>query len=246
MGIGAMNPLGTALMGIGEGSAGSTHAGIAPTTAPKASVGGRESVGGAVGNIRGNVGPTSTDLEERADALQARLSQYGQYADRRLTEIDPWKLAGGATAILIADDAVGGFADDVAIPLVVAGAATYDAMQRIFVTYVLTNPASGQIYIGRTSGFGNPASIMEARYKSHFVLRAAGFSQRNVDQSAKGWLNRGAIRGREQQMIDKYGGAGSPAVANKIRGVAKANIFGRLFHGQSDDMFGNVAPYTGY
>jgi len=37
LGIGAMNPLGTALLGIGEGSAGSTHAGVAPSAAPKGS-----------------------------------------------------------------------------------------------------------------------------------------------------------------------------------------------------------------
>jgi len=47
-------------------------------------------------------------------------------------------------------------------------------------------------------------------------------------------------------LIDKFGGVSSPNVANAIRGVAKANPFGRLYHAQSDAEFGNVAPYTGY
>jgi len=247
LGIGALNPVTSAFLpSIGDASAGSTQRVAAPSGAPKGGMGGRDAGSGAVGNNRGNVGPTWADMEERADVLQARLSQYGQYADRRVAAADPWKVAAGATGILLGDDAVGGFADDAAIPLVIAGAATYDATQRIYVTYVLTNPISGQVYVGRTSGFGSPESIMENRYKQHFILRAAGFTQRNVDRSAKGWLNRGAVRGREQQMIDSFGGVSSPKVANAIRGVAKANPFGRLYHAQSDAEFGNVAPYTGY
>jgi len=229
-----------------DGSAASMRSGAAPSAAPKGGLGGRDRGAGAGGNNKGNIGPTWADMQERADALQARLSRYGQYADRRFAATDPWQAAAGASAILVADDAVGGFADDVAIPLVIAGAATYDATQRIFVTYVLTNPTTGHVYVGRTSGFGSPESIMENRYRQHFILRAAGFTQRNVDQSVKGWLNRGAIRGREQQLIDKFGGVSSPNVANAIRGVAKANPFGRLYHAQSDAEFGNVAPYTGY
>ena len=55
-----------------------------------------------------------------------------------------------------------------------------------------------------------------------------------------------AIRGREQQLIDYYGGIGHPKVANRIRGVSKANFLGRYYHYQSDYYFGNIAPYTGF
>ena len=55
LGIGAMNPLGTALLGIGEGSAGSTHAGVAPSAAPKGSGGGGHTQAGAPEQI-GQVG----------------------------------------------------------------------------------------------------------------------------------------------------------------------------------------------
>jgi len=66
LGIGAMNPLGTALLGIGEGSAGSTHAGIAPTTAPKGSGGGGHTLAGAPGQIGpvGNNLPTGNGLQK--------------------------------------------------------------------------------------------------------------------------------------------------------------------------------------
>jgi hypothetical protein len=61
------------------------------------------------------------------------------------------------------------------------------------------------------------------------------------------------MRGREQQLIDSYGGAkqdpqrrpGATA-ANPIRGVAADNTRGRLYHVQSNLHFGLLYPYTGY
>lgn len=55
-----------------------------------------------------------------------------------------------------------------------------------------------------------------------------------------------AIRGREQQMIDFYGGVGSPGVGNSIRGVAYFNPLGRVYHEAASFSFGQVAPYTGF
>ena len=54
------------------------------------------------------------------------------------------------------------------------------------------------------------------------------------------------IRGREQQLIEFYGGIGSKRVGNDIRGVAKWNPSGRRFHNKSNEEFGQLAPYTGY
>ena len=67
-----------------------------------------------------------------------------------------------------------------------------------------------------------------------------------VDKAIQGIKGRPAIRGREQQLIDYYGGVGNPKVANRIRGVSKINPGGRLFHAASNSFFGNIAPYTGY
>ncbi len=58
--------------------------------------------------------------------------------------------------------------------------------------------------------------------------------------------SRDAIRGREQQLIDFYGGIGSKRVGNFIRGVSKWNPSGRRFHKKSNEEFGQLAPYTGY
>ena len=54
-----------------------------------------------------------------------------------------------------------------------------------------------------------------------------------------------AIRGREQQVIDFFGGVGNPKVGNSIRGVAKMNPAGRGFWNRSNATFGPLSPFTG-
>lgn len=73
-----------------------------------------------------------------------------------------------------------------------------------------------------------------------------GFTIAVIDNVGYGFFGVDAIRGREQQLIDFYGGIGSSRVLNKIRGVSKWNIAGRYYHFQSDSKFGNIAPFTGY
>ena len=51
---------------------------------------------------------------------------------------------------------------------------------------------------------------------------------------------------RRTDPVTNYGGIGSRRVANSIRGVSKANPMGRFYHSQSNSVFGNIAPYTGY
>jgi hypothetical protein len=116
--------------------------------------------------------------------------------------------------------------------------------ERTFLTYMLTN-AERQVYVGRTSGFGTPQEILMQRYSSH-AYRALGFGNPTVDVSAQGIEYYPAIRGREQQVIDYYGGVGSPNVANIIRGVSAFNPAGLLFHNESNRRFGPLAPYTGW
>ena len=75
LGIGAMNPLGTALLGIGEGSAGSTHAGIAPTTAPKGSGG---ATAGAKVNVTGTkeLAPPDTTIPDVFRGDEGKVACY--------------------------------------------------------------------------------------------------------------------------------------------------------------------------
>lgn len=81
------------------------------------------------------------------------------------------------------------------------------------------------------------------RYGKRCSCRAGS---KTCPRDPEGALGKPAIRGREQQLIDYYGGIGSRRVANSIRGVSKANPMGRFYHSQSNSFFGNIAPYTGY
>ena len=129
--------------------------------------------------------------------------------------------------------------------LVTAGEVARHVLQRTYITYVLTNPTTGQVYAGRASGYGTPNQVLWDRLSRHHMWQR-GFTQHRIDVAAQGDQAYSAIRGREQQLLDSFGGVGDPQVANAIRGVAKTNPFGRFFHAASDNWFGNIAPYTGY
>ena len=158
-------------------------------------------------------------------------------------DTDPWMAATGIAITASAADGPLPIGEIVGVGAF-AVAATYDLTQRVYVTYTLTGP-NDQIYIGRTSGFGTPEQLVNKRYRGHH-MKAKGFGKPKIDRAIQGALGKPAIRGREQQLIDYYGGIGSRRVANSIRGVSKANPMGRFYHSQSNSVFGNIAPYTGY
>ena len=141
------------------------------------------------------------------------------------------------------DVIVVGAVDDIIIPFVLAAAATYDATQRVYLTYTLTN-SSGTVYAGRTSGFGDPHAIMIERFSSHH-MKSLGYGNPRLDVFINGIAGYPAIRGREQQLIDAYGGVGSPQVGNTIRGVAYYNPAGRIYYASSL-IFGKIAEYNGF
>jgi hypothetical protein len=113
------------------------------------------------------------------------------------------------------------------------------------VTYTRTS-ATGQVYSGRTSGYGRPAALVAAREARH-PERLAGFGPAVVDQVAYGAKGYAAIVGREQQLIDANGGAqsGGGTSANLIRAVGKNNPLGQALHALSNTYFGPLASYTG-
>lgn len=157
---------------------------------------------------------------------------------------DPWLAATTIAATSSAADGPLPIGEIIGIgSFVVAG--VYDATQRIYLTYTLTGPG-GKIYVGRTSGFGTPEQIMKRRYYSHH-MRFKGYKNPKLDVWVQGIHGYGAIRGREQQLMDYHGGVGSPKLGNVIRGVSKLKVVsGRVYHKLSDRYFGNIAPYTGY
>ena len=110
-----------------------------------------------------------------------------------------------------------------------------------FVTYTRTNPENGQVYSGRTSGFGSPQNIVNARTASH-PDRLDNFGPPVVDRAASGYNGYMAIRGREQQLIDSHGGAQSEGgnSANIIRGVSRGNPLAGEYNAASNAEFGPI------
>jgi RHS repeat-associated protein len=121
-----------------------------------------------------------------------------------------------------------------------------EAPEKIWVTYTKVGP-NGEVYAGRTSGYGTPEEVVAARDRGHIILNLIqGFSAARVDAWAsanrEGFAAYGAIRGREQQIIDYYGGTGSPYVANAINGISPVNPLHFYYMATSWERFG---VYTG-
>ena len=131
--------------------------------------------------------------------------------------------------------------------------------QRLYVTYTKTHPDTGAVYVGRSSGEGDPRAIVAARDGPSHHMTEQGYGPAELDRFSPATLpyaNRHAdpgyqaIRGREQQMIDRFGGAASdrPAASmsgNSIRGVAADNPLGPTYHDAATRAFGEAHPYTG-
>jgi len=238
-GVGVIRDLITGGPGAGR-PGGPTVTVAAPSAAPKTNTAPNTPHAVSAHDIPGL--PTKSQLRGQLGITQQLL------AENTINQLkqNPWAAAGAAIGTLVADDVTGvGAADDIAIPVVLAGAVAYDVAQRTFITYTLTNPATSQVYVGRTSGFGDPYSILRARMRTHHMV-TRGFDVGSVDRAVQGLHGYPAVRGREQQLIDSLGGVGSPNVGNAIRAVAKANPAGRIYHAASDLYFGPLHGYTGY
>ena len=131
---------------------------------------------------------------------------------------------------------------------------------RIYVTY--TKESIVGVYSGRTSAVVDlskpiePQALMAVatREQNHHTV---GFEPAEIDEYAVGtavnYDNRYSdvayyeIRGREQQLIDFNGKSYSDlgASGNSVRGVAKDNPIGPVFHEASSQAFGEIHEYTG-
>ena len=108
---------------------------------------------------------------------------------------------------------------------------------RTYVTYTKTNPVTGQVYSGRTSGFGTPTQILRRRDAGHHMTQQ-GFGPAQVDRAS---TNRDAIRGREQQLVDAYGGAQSQggSSGNAINAVSPRNKKAARYKAAAEREFGD-------
>lgn len=142
---------------------------------------------------------------------------------------------------------------DAVIAAAAAVAITYDLTKRVYITYIAYNPVLDQHYCGRTSGFKQPMDILQDRINRHHALNVLNFSV-DVDVSIQGYpIGYWAVRGREQQNVDYFGGAlldpgrrPDATCVNRIRGVGKLNPLGYLYHWTSSVAWGEKYPYTGY
>ncbi len=155
------------------------------------------------------------------------------------------KQAAGTAVLVAASDGPLPAGKAIAAGILVAGLAA-DQLTKTHVTYIMYGQGilEGMVYVGRTSGHGTPEQLAAWRYsgKPRF-----GFSKPEIDRIAYGPLGYMAIRGREQQLIDYFGGVGSPKVANKIRGVSRFNLMGHDYHKASNREFHEeIHTFTGY
>jgi hypothetical protein len=104
--------------------------------------------------------------------------------------------------------------------------------QKTYQTYIKENPATGQVYAGKTSGYGTPLENVARRDYGH-AYNKQGFGPAQLDQSSE---NAAAITGREQMLIDYYVSLGisgnrdlHPVVTNRDYFIQQAiNEFGPL------------------
>ncbi|MBE1605586.1 DNRLRE domain-containing protein [Actinopolymorpha pittospori] len=126
-----------------------------------------------------------------------------------------------------------------------------------YVTYTKVNSITGQRYTGRTSGWGTPAQIVAARDSGHHRTAKDGWGAATPDRSTVSTLPYAqrhsdpayqAIRGREQQLIDFWGGAKSDGgtSGNSIRGIARDNPRLPLYVGAATARFGLVESRPGW
>ncbi|MFL5348502.1 MAG: hypothetical protein ACJ8AT_27205 [Hyalangium sp.] len=146
---------------------------------------------------------------------------------------------------------------------------------RIYVTYTKFNNLTKRFYAGRTSMVieldkpyrSQAQTAMQQRDKNHHIEDEnpepmdSAFDPARLDKFDVGiavdYGNRyrdlayWRIRGREQQLVDSFGGAWSDTgephkTENQVRGVSKDNVNGRRFYKAATDEWGKISEYTGY
>jgi RHS repeat-associated protein len=95
------------------------------------------------------------------------------------------------------------------------------ALTRTYETYTKYNPETGKTYPGRTSGTGTPEQNVARRDASH-SLNKEGYLPAKLDKTSSEY---DPIRGREQMLIEHYGGAQSTggAAPNRINSISPTN-----------------------
>lgn len=116
-----------------------------------------------------------------------------------------------------------------------------DENQYKYIAYVRIHPVSRQGYAGRAGGYGSVDQILAQTAGStrHKVLSGEGFGPLTLAGYS---LDRSVIRGREQQLIDFFGGAQSVGgrARNLINGVADFNPNRPFYMNSAVGVFGKM------
>jgi RHS repeat-associated protein len=192
---------------------------------------------------------TGRFTQEDPIGLAGGMNLYGYAGGDPVNHSDPFGLmqcppmcgatgagagAAGAAGALGALTTWASSTSDVVANTISAGIdAARDKLTFKLITYTRTGP-NGQVYSGRTRGFGDVVKIANERASGHDD-RLANFGPPVVD-AVGGITDLAAIRGREQQLIDFHGGAQSDGgtSANIIRGVSRSNPRGPFYEAQAN------------
>lgn len=114
----------------------------------------------------------------------------------------------------------------------------YQSGSKTYQTYTKTNPVTGEVYSGRTSGTGTPAENVRNRNANHH-MNAKGFGPAVLDKTSDSYE---AIRGREQMLIDYHGGAQSMGgkSGNAINGIGPNNQKKDIYINAAKGEFGDI------
>jgi RHS repeat-associated protein len=167
------------------------------------------------------------DLKSEAAEKAARAAAEKAAQTAAVTRAVAARAATGTTVILL--------------PLALSG--DTPNYKYVYVTYTKTNSQTRQTYSGRSSmkvSRDQPVNralgqaIVDRRDGGHDM---PGFGAAKLDQVSTGYAS---IRGREQQLIDYFGGAKSMGgwSANKINGISNWNPLRPLYMSDSNRTFG--------
>jgi len=151
----------------------------------------------------------------------------GKIDDAIVTYNDPQATTGEKVAATV-EAAVG--------LVIIKGEGKAPVGEKTFQTYTKPNITTGEVYGGRTSGKGTPQENIQARDANHHMNKE-GYGPAKLDKSS---TNKEAIRGREQQIIDKNGGAKSQkgTSGNAINGISDTNPKKQTYIEEAKKQFG--------
>jgi hypothetical protein len=119
----------------------------------------------------------------------------------------------------------------------VKGPPKSESSAKTYETYTKSDPVTGKVYTGRTSGTRGPLKNIQSRDYDHH-MNEQGYGPARLDKSSS---NPFAIRGREQQLVDKNGGSTSTGgiSGNRINSVSPMNPNGGTYERSAIDEFGS-------